>query len=127
MVALPTALRPSNGRPYGLLLHQNTIDLCLGLRSDLDSELRCFYWFVCLHQHFFFFQHSFFYFSFFSPFFFFSPIPLFGDRFLWIEQDKCVSGVFVFHVIAFAFFGTFSDFRNSKTTLQLDHFVRINP
>lgn len=53
-------------------------------------------------------------------------IPLFSDRFLWIEQDKCVPVVFVFHVIAFAYFGAYPDFRNSKRTSQLDHFVRIN-
>lgn len=119
MATLPIALRPSNGRPYGLLLHQNTIGLCLGLHSDLDSEPPCFYWFVRLHEYFFF-QHSgFFSFSFFL-------IPLFSDRFQWIEQDNAVPVVFAFHVIAFAHFVIFTDFRNSKRILQLDDFIRIN-
>lgn len=60
-----------------------------------------------------------------APIFFSSLIPLFSDKFLWIEQDKCVPVVFVLHVIAFAYFVTFPDFRNSKRALQLDHFVRI--
>lgn len=53
-------------------------------------------------------------------------IPLFSDRFQWIEQDNAVPVVFAFHVIAFAHFVIFTDFRNSKRILQLDDFIRIN-